>query len=362
VLLPALLFAAPPVEVQRPHDQPPILALAWTTASADACPTRAQLIERVAAQGVAGQIGDWVPERHDHAALAVEVEVDEVGDRWRARLSLTDADGRSQRSFSAESCAALADATALIIAVTLDPVAVASLHASVQAGGESQTEPVEADPVEPEPVEAEPPEPEPAELEAPSPDSDPPGDLTLSITPDAELEQRWPEGLRAGFSLHGGVGWGPMAALAAAIGGRVSLFGARWRVEIGGRWATPRRIESNGAAGIFDAWVVEGRGCFVPTVRRLEFPLCPGVELGSVRGRGVPPTSEPLDRSFLWVAPSLSQALSWAPVERVAIGIELGLVVPVTRGGFVVGDSTINGLALVGGRALLNLELRLGPG
>jgi hypothetical protein len=344
LLLAALLAWAPPVEVQRPHDQPPTLALSWSTAGASACPTRAELLERIGGQGVAGEIGDWVPERHEQAALGVEVEVAIEGDRWRASLSLIDADGRSQRSFSAASCTALADATALIVAVTLDPIAVASFHASVAASSEPEPQP------EPEPPE--PPEPEPPEV-------DPPLDLTLSTTTDDEPEQRWPEGLQVGLSLHAGVSWGPTAAVNAPVGGRVGLLGSRWRVELGGRYSTPRRIESNDAAGIFDAWVVEGRGCFVPTVRALEFPLCPGVEFGSVRGRGVAPTSDPQRRSFLWVAPSLSQGLSWAPVERFAIGLELGLLVPVTRGRFVVAESRINNLAVVGGRALLYLELRL---
>src|SRR5690606_20695958 len=292
--------------VQRPHDEPPTLALSWATAGASACPSRAALLERIAAHGVAGQIDGWVPDRHGQARLAVEVEVAVEGDRWRASLSLTDADGRSQRSFSAASCEALADATALIVAVTLDPVAVASSHASV---GSTEPEPPET---EPEPKTEPKPEPE-AVIEAPD---RPPIDLTIDATSEPEPEPGWPEDLRVGLSLHGGVGWSPIAAVTGLVGGRLALLGPRWRAELGGRWATPRRIESNDGAGVFDAWVIEGRGCFSPTVRALEFPLCPGVELGSVRGRGVPPTVDGARRSFLWVAPGLSQGLSWAPVER----------------------------------------------
>ena len=150
------------------------------------------------------------------------------------------------------------------------------------------------------------------------------------------------------------------AAGAAVVANYASSRAGAERIigEITRSGATPRRIQSNDGAGVFDAWVVEGRGCFSPTVRALEFPLCPGVELGSVRGRGVPPTVDGDRRSFLWVAPSLSQGLSWAPVERFAIGVELGLVVPLTRGRFVVAETTVNALPLVGGRALVNLEIR----
>jgi hypothetical protein len=337
LLLAALLAWAPPV--QRPHDRPPTLALSWATAGASACPSRSELIERIGGQGVSEQLGEWIPERHDRAKLEVEVEIAVVGERWQASLSLTDADGRSQRSFSAQSCAALADATALIIAVTLDPVAVASVHASVPARREP-----------------EPPKPEP---EPPKPEPEPEPPINLTLSDDDPGPQRWPEGLRVGVSIHGGGGWGPIADFTAAIGGRVSLFGERWRAELGGRWAIPRRIEQAGGAGVFDAWMIEGRGCFVPSVRVLEFPLCPGIELGSVRGSGVPPTRDPLQQSFLWVAPTLSQGLTWAPIDRLAIGVELGLVAPLTRGRFVVADLPIEDLARIGGRALLSLELRL---
>src|SRR5690606_569056 len=186
--------------VQRPHDEPPTLALSWATAGASACPSRAALLERIAAHGVAGQIDGWVPDRHGQARLAVEVEVAVEGDRWRASLSLTDADGRSQRGFSAASCEALADATALIVAVTLDPVAVASSHASV---GSTEPEPPES---EPEPKTEPKPEPE-AVIEAPD---RPPIDLTIDATSEPEPEPGWPEDLRVGLALHGGVGWGPV--------------------------------------------------------------------------------------------------------------------------------------------------------
>jgi hypothetical protein len=318
------------------------LALAWT--GAGECPARNVVLERIFAQGVAARIGDWVPERHAKAKLAVEVEVVGEGPRFRADLRLRDADGESTRSFSAASCDALADATALIVAVTLDPVGVANLHAGIERP-ESEPEP------EPEPEPR--PKPEPPPLDEP-----PPIDLTLSASDETEPSS-WPDELRVGVSIHAGGGWGPVAAFSGALGGRLALLGPRWRVEAGGRWATPRRIEADGAAGVFDAWLFEARGCFAAKLRRLDFPLCPGVEIGSVRGRGVPPTLTSTRRGFAWVAPSLSQGLNWAPVERFAIGVELGLVVPVTRGRFVVDESTIGGLALVGGRALAILELRL---
>jgi hypothetical protein len=61
----------------------------------------------------------------------------------------------------------------------------------------------------------------------------------------------------------------------------------------------------------------------------------------------------------LWLAPSLSQGLTWAVVPRFAIGIELGLLAPLTRGRFAVGGTPIEQLAVFGVRGLASLELRI---
>src|SRR5690606_29709438 len=119
------------------------------------------------------------------------------------------ADGRSERSFTAASCSALADATALIVAVTLDPVAVASTHASVRASSEPEPE------TKPEPAPKPKPQVEPAptiEDEEPPVERESAKDIAIaSSSDDADPENNWPEDLRVGFSLHGGAGWGPVA-------------------------------------------------------------------------------------------------------------------------------------------------------
>jgi hypothetical protein len=357
-LLALLLAGTPPVEVQRPHDEVPTLALSWSTAGAAACPEREQVIEAIADSGLRKRLGDWVPQQHAQARLTVEVEMTVDGDRWHADMILIDADGRVRRQFEASSCQALADATALIVAVTLDPMAVSASLSAARTAASSPTPTPEPDPVpppEPEPTI----EPEPAPDPTPEPDDDS-GTLGVSSSGagDGELAS-WPDRLHVGLSIHGGGGYGPTAGPHGSVGGRVGLIGDRWRIDAAGRWSTPRRERLAGATGSFDAWAIEARGCWVPVAGPVELPLCPGFELGSVRGRGLAPTPNATTSSFLWLAPSLSQGLAWAPVPRFAIGVELGLVVPLTRGRFAVGDAPIEQLAVFGVRGLASLELRI---
>jgi len=79
----ALVAATPPV--QRPHGAPPTLAMRWSAPEIDAgegdgCPGRAQVIERIAGQGVGERIGGWVPETHAQAELDVAVVITREAD------------------------------------------------------------------------------------------------------------------------------------------------------------------------------------------------------------------------------------------------------------------------------------------
>lgn len=344
-----LALLAAPVEVQHAHDEPPTLALRWSAIAP--CPTREQLVERIGAQGLT--LGEWVPEVHDHARLSARIDVAPAGAVWRAELELVDADGRAQRSFEASSCDALAEAVALIVAVTLDPVAV------TQALARRDAAIVEPEPSpEPEPA----PEPEPTARPPLGPvasDDDEQGIQLVLDADDDELQRRARPRLRVGVSLHGGASYGPTLRAFGLLGGRAALLGEAWRVELGARWAAPRRVVDTGAAASIDAWMVELRGCGVPKPGPIELPICLGVEAGLVRGLGRDPVPDPARATFAWLAPSLSVGLRWAPVERFAFGPELALVVPVTRGRFVAGTRELDRLATIGARALLELELRL---
>ena len=62
--------------------------------------------------------------RRDRVAVTARVNVEQTRpSRWRGLVSLDTGDGRSDRVFEAESCAAVASAAALIIAVTAEGAA-----------------------------------------------------------------------------------------------------------------------------------------------------------------------------------------------------------------------------------------------
>lgn len=140
------------------------------------------------------------------------------------------------------------------------------------------------------------------------------------------------------------------------------MFGERWRAELGGAWTPSRELVREGIGGRFDAWRVSARGCFVPTLGardRLELPLCPGVEFGQVRGRGLDSLPIALEASFPWVALGLGQGLWFAPLDRLAIGVDVQLAVPLRGGRFLIETIEIQRIAPLAVRGLVGVELRL---
>ncbi|PRQ09105.1 hypothetical protein [Enhygromyxa salina] len=113
---------------------------------------------------------------------------------------------------------------------------------------------------------------------------------------------------------------------------------------------------------MFNGWFIAGRGCFVPAVgarERIELPICGGGELGQVRGRGVDELPVVDEASLLWVALALGQGLWFSPIERLAVGLDVQLAVPLQRGSFSVETAEIQQIAPVSVRGLVGVELRL---
>jgi hypothetical protein len=341
----ALLLAPPDrsaVEVQRPGE-PMLWALDWSAPAS--CPDR---------DGVIARIGSYLPALEQpplqvpRARLRVDASVEQIADAWTVRLNMSGEHGTSERSFSATSCEELADAVALVAAVSLDPVVVARELAVAQPAvvtdqPNQPDQPVQ--PVEPEAVPQNNLEPAPDEVEF----TPAPNESTAIAARNFEI----------GLRVFGGGGYGPTTTGYASLGAGAAIFGRLWRWSLDGGGWLPRTIRTDQAAGRFSGWWLGTRGCVVPSRRSIEIPICAGLELGQVRALGLAPARNTRAASYPWVAASVSGGVTWVIIERVAIFVDAAALVPFISGDFRVGDQSLQQVAPIGMRASLGVELRL---
>lgn len=317
------------------------------------CPSEAEVLERMRAQA------SVIVTTTLHVRATIEVR-DSMA---TVALVLTNPDGESERSLSATDCAKLTDAIVLVVGVTVEELAI--IRASVPEPASEVSEPVpEPEPEsEPEPVPESESEPERKPESEPVPESAPesePAPAETITAPEQAPRHRHPR-VRVGLRAFGGGGFGPTRGGHGNVGGALALFGDRWRYSLGASWSTPRTVAASAdVRGRFQGWSIATRGCFVPIAAKvIELPLCAGIEAGQVRGRGLEPLPVTRRASLPWVAIDVAQGLWWAPIERLAIGVELELIVSLTSGRFVVSDIEVERMAAIGLRGLAGIEVRL---
>lgn len=176
------------------------------------------------------------------------------------------------REVESASCDALADATAVLLAVSLEP----SL--------ELEPKPVEPEP-EPEPESA--PIPPPLAPEAPEPPEPPPRmplsvpveSTTVASAPNPEPESERPpavHGYVVGGAERGAVqGWAGAVQAGLGVRGRARP----WAVEAGGTYVTPRREDG----GLYQVGAGHVRACWTPGRGPWALLACGGGELGLLR-------------------------------------------------------------------------------
>jgi hypothetical protein len=324
--------------VQRPSQ----LQLEWSVPAA--CPNldelRARLRDRLPT--VDQPLTPGIP------PLEVTASIMPAAEGFEARIELRNREGAGERSLSSRDCSLLTDAIVLVIAVTLDPVTTAAR--SSQRDAEIRARP---DDEAPAPVS------EPAPPSAPT-DEDRGISIGLGSDDAADGVSSSTSRLQLGLRVLGGGGFGPTNTGYASLAGSFALIGERWRVAIDGRWAVRRSVVRDGSVGgQFDAWLLGAVGCYVPGWAKLELPVCAGVEAGQVRGQGIE-TLPVVDRAaFPHVALRLAPGVTWVPIERLAIGFDLELAAPLTRGEFVVDAIVVQRVVPVAVRGMLGIEIRL---
>lgn len=261
------------------------------------------------------------------------------------------------RALHAEDCETLARAAALVVAVSLDPVAAATVvlerEAEVSTGGtegEAETA-VETDVGSGAPPESiEPPQPERRRASWGRADMPPRG--------DASSEPRGSHWLGAS----GGIALALVPSLTGAVRLGYAFERNALRVQAEATYATPRTITYPGeptVGGRFQSVAVGVRACFAPAAGRVSVPLCGGLEGGPIFGRGVgiADTRSPVGA---WIGGLAGAAAVVRVHSRVALTLGADLLVALRRPAFHAGARrTLFRATPVGLRALAGLELRL---
>lgn len=267
------------------------------------------------------------------APLSVDAVVtrDDAG----SHLSLTLEGGESagRRELSAARCDELASATALIVALAVDPEAV-DPAALEQLEGATQEAPRET--TEPAPI--------PAATRAP-----PETATEASAGPAPHLSAA------AAFILDAGSLPSIAPGLDAALGFRL----ARTRLEVGVTYLLPNDAETGGRRPAAELRLLAGKLAVCQTLlgERRSLAACAAAELGSLMGSGGDIT-ERRDGSSLWLAAHLSLTGALPIVDGLALQGGLGVALPLRRPVFTVENlGPVHQPSSIGGRLWLGLRV-----
>jgi hypothetical protein len=298
------------------------LELAWR--SAPECPDAAWADRRMRER-----LGRAPDGTREGPGLKARAELTRAGDRFSLTLLTTLGDAASERQLEAATCADLAEAAVLMVALAVDPDAVARSEAGA--------------PPEPAHDDERPP------ALTPAPPAPPPAPRSL----------HWAAGAALLGSRGDQPGWGIGAA---------AFMAREWawlRVELAGLWLLPRAGSEAPAVGRVrvSLWALRPTMCASSQGRALRLGGCLGAELGRVGGVGRS-LGESLQDHTLWGALSAGPRGTWRITRRLGLVLEALAVFPVFQPRFVTTDATgtaerqLYAPAPVVARATLALEAR----
>ncbi|MFO0762547.1 MAG: hypothetical protein U0359_39270 [Byssovorax sp.] len=306
---------------------PARVALTWK--APEGCPAAAE---------VSAEVDRLLGPKGARPAAPIQAEASVVADDrggYRVHLETRSSGPTRVREIKGSSCKALADATALILAMMIDPsAALASAPPSASASAPPPPAPppsasASAPPAPPPSASASTPPPPPSAPPAPPP------------RPIPSIEPRAPRApLTLGFSGQAVIdagslpGVSPGLSLGAAVGYRF-LRGEIGALFLPARDQTAATKASAGAT--VDLLAGTLTGCFWPTVWKLQLGPCAGLELGRIRARAFGVTS-PGEGTALWSAFRAGGGLAWSPIAPLFLGLRLEMAVPLQRPGFVIGN------------------------
>lgn len=365
-----------------PADLPTAFELDWE--APPECPTANEI--RASVAGLVGTRADVDASGY----VVVHARVEPSAEQWSMDFRIETATGARSRQWSAASCEELAEIAAVLIAVILDP-------------GLAGDEPALASPLETDPP-REPPAAADAPATAPSsaPDASPrparprgrrpvstwgPTEGEESSPRPAQARRRRPgstwgaaegaessprsvraRGRRPGstwrptegaVTFGGAFLYGALPGPAGGLAGAVALLWkhARWELGATGWFPRSQGLSGTSARADLGLWHLGSRGCGVPKVRRFEFPLCAGLELGAMTGQGRR-LAVAQRRGLPWFAAEASAMAVVRLIPEVALFMGARVVVPVLRPGFELDGVVVHRAAAAAFSALLGIEGR----
>jgi hypothetical protein len=266
---------------------------------------------------------------------------------WRLRLT-TRIDGEEgARELEAPTCEAIANAVALILALSYDPngvVAAPEGPSEIGAPTASHAGPKRA-------ADTRPPPSSPPRTEDPEK-----GEASGDEAEGSEDGAAWLGGAVAAL-VSADIGALPVPTV--GFGGAAGLQLGWMRLEVAGRyWLPQSETVGGGAGGDFEFASGELRGCPGWTYHPVTLGGCAGVELGrmAAEGFGVDRTEE---ASLLWAAARLGGLVSVAVVGPLALRLDVGMSIPFDRPRWVLdGIGVVDQPAPVTARGETGAELR----
>lgn len=300
-------------------------AVHWTAPAS--CPDDAAVEARIAA----------IVDAPDTTAPTIATVTEQDG-TFAVELTST-IDGETQRrTLTAPTCETLAEAAAAVIAVTIDPI------------DEPAAEPPPSDTTPPVAV-------------APTVDRTPPPrerTTTRGVPPPPPERATRRAPIEIGFNLEGGYASGLVPRGGGLVGTGVSVGRRLLSLELAARVWTPRSFAADGES--FGARVLMATamatGCVRPPSRRIEVPLCLGVEAG---GERVTPRDlfEGRTAVYPWLAPLLRIGLRVPLTELVGVFVRGEAAVPIVRATINVDDfGVLWQTQAISARATAGLEFR----
>jgi hypothetical protein len=299
------------------------------------CPSRAAVDDRIRA--LAGR----VPADEE---LRVRARVE--GPPWVVDIELARDGITHTRRITAESCDAIANIVAVVVAVALDPVSVATRVEARPILGAPPAMPATARERESSAIR--------------SRESSVATTRSIASPSPAAVSRSVPMRLAMRVAAGGEVG----ATLRGTGGVELALAWTRGRfaLELVGRyWIRRRNTLANVASLRTELGTVGVRGCGVGAVTRVRFSGCVGIETGDFVARAFDVRGG-RTAHFPWLAATLGGALAITLVEPVSLWVGLEGAAHVLRPQAVLDDAertSLHHVAPAGLRALAGLELRL---